>query len=54
MFSAAADAVDLCLLDDEGNEERFRLTEVERLRVACLPARGPAGAALRVPRPRPV
>ena len=54
LFSAAADAVDLCLLDDEGNEERFRLTEVERLRVACLPARGPAGAALRVPRPRPV
>jgi len=29
LFSAAADAVDLCLLDDEGNEERIRLTEVD-------------------------
>jgi isoamylase len=29
LFSSAAEAVDLCLIDDEDNEERIRLTEVD-------------------------
>ncbi len=42
LFSEAAEAVELCLLDDAGNEERVRLTEVDGFCWhAYLPGVGP-------------
>ena len=54
LFSEAAERVELCLFDDDGNETRIELTRGRRLRLALLPAAGPARSALRLPGPRPV
>ena len=54
LFSEAAERVELCLFDDDGDETRIELRRRRRLRVALLPAAGAAGPALRLPGARPV
>ncbi len=54
LLARSAERVELCLFDDDGAETRVELTEVDALRLARLPARRRARAALRLPRPRPV
>ena len=52
LFSEHAERVELCLFDDDDNEERVELTERTALNWHCyLPGVGP-GPALRLPRPR--
>ena len=54
LFSEAAQRVELCLIDDDRNETRIELTEVDGYVWHALPARYPARPALRLPGARPV
>ncbi len=54
LFSENAERVELCLFDEEGNEERIAVEERTAFNWHCyLPGVGP-GPALRLPRPRRV
>ena len=54
LFSEGAERVELCLFDDDGNETRVDLVDVDAfVQHGYLPD-DPAGAALRIPRPRRV
>ena len=54
LFCEVAERVELCLIDDDGAETRVDLPEVDGVRLARLPARRPARAALRLPGARPL
>ena len=54
LFSEVADKVELCLIAKDGTEERVNLDEVDGYVWHCLPADRHAGAALRLPGPRPL
>ncbi|CAM5681846.1 Glycogen debranching protein GlgX OS=Streptomyces tendae OX=1932 GN=glgX PE=3 SV=1 [Streptomyces tendae] len=54
VFTEAADRVELCLLHDYGSEYGGRTAGERSLRAARVRARRDAGAAVRVPRARPV
>ena len=54
LFSEVAERVELCLFDDDGNETRVDLAEVDGLRLARLPAGRRTRPALRLPRARAV
>ena len=52
LFSENAERVELCLFDDGRPRDARRADRAHRVPLARLPARGRAGAALRLPRPR--
>ena len=54
LFSSVAEAVELCLFDESGEETRWSLDQGDAVRVAGLPAGGAAGSALRLSRARSV
>ena len=54
LWSAGAEAVDLCLFDADGTEHRQPLRGDHPPRLARLPARGRPGPALRLPGARPL
>jgi pullulanase/glycogen debranching enzyme len=54
LFSEVAEAVDLCLFDDEGSERRVRLEEVDAFSWHGYLPGGQARPALRLSRARPV
>ena len=54
LFSENAERVELCLFDDDDNEERIEVVERTALQLALLPARRRARPALRLPRLRPL
>ncbi len=54
LFSEVAERVELCLFDADGTETRVDAARGRRLRLARVPARRRAGAALRLPGARPV
>ena len=52
--SSVAERVELCLIDDDGNERRIELTGTDVRRVARIGARRHARPEVRLPRPRTV
>ena len=54
LFSERAERVELCLLADDLHRDPDRTDRSGRLRVALLPAAGPARTEVRLPGPRPV
>ena len=54
LFSEHAERVELCLFDARRRRDARPARGADRLQLARLPARGRPGAALRLPRPRPV